>query len=267
MDGMACRDVSPGAALLMEIFGDANPGPISIFLQTWDKCVFKVDFHEHADNVPRRPVVVRIDTESDSVMKDFILTTTMQRIASAVAPAFVPDTVQVGKATNDDGRVFSLSVVEYVEGETLEDTWEALHPANQKAIIAEIIGLLRQFQSLKPTDKRVLELKEESRKSFGVNSAPTDTVTSLGGPSLGQPSGGSQLLELILKRRQLKHPFCSIDSDNSLSYITLRSVFEDLGSITVNRELMDEWPKDSVFCQNDITPRNIILRSTTCGPD
>ena len=55
MDGIACRDVSPHASLLLEIFNDANPGIVSIFLQIWDKCVFKVDFHERADIALRQP--------------------------------------------------------------------------------------------------------------------------------------------------------------------------------------------------------------------
>jgi hypothetical protein len=42
----------------------------------------------------------------------------------------------------------------------------------------------------------------------------------------------------------------------------IQSNFEELGSATVSNSDMEQWPKEAVFCHNDLTPRNLMLQPT-----
>lgn len=42
----------------------------------------------------------------------------MQEIAAACIPGLVPETFQVGSATNEQGREFQFCMIEFVEGIT-----------------------------------------------------------------------------------------------------------------------------------------------------
>jgi hypothetical protein len=52
-------DVIPDDSLLEQIFGDDRPETTSIFLQNWDKCVFKAEFPQDFENC-NSPRVVRL---------------------------------------------------------------------------------------------------------------------------------------------------------------------------------------------------------------
>jgi thiamine kinase-like enzyme len=48
--------------------------------------------------------------------------------------------------------------------------------------------------------------------------------------------------------------------------LAIQSNFEDLRSTTVRDSDMEQWPQEAVFCHNDLTPRNLILKASE-GPD
>lgn len=42
----------------------------------------------------------------------------------------------------------------------------------------------------------------------------------------------------------------------------IRSRFEGIDSVTVSDSDTEQWPKEAVFCHNDLTPSNLILQSS-----
>ena len=118
---MTDYEVTPDDSLLEQIVTTNQPGTISIFLQNWDKCIFKVQFPNGLNDC--RPVcVVRLEAENEN-LETFTTIAAMQQIAATIIPELVPRTLQIGKAKNSQGRMFHFSVIELVEGDLLEDVW------------------------------------------------------------------------------------------------------------------------------------------------
>ncbi|EHK97938.1 hypothetical protein M7I_6278 [Glarea lozoyensis 74030] len=42
--------------------------------------------------------------------------------------------------------------------------------------------------------------------------------------------------------------------------VKIQSNFDELGSLIVRKSDMDQWLREAVFCHNDLTPRNLILK-------
>lgn len=140
---MADRNVSPDECLLRHIFTTNEPKSISIFLQNWDKCVFKAEFPKDPQS-DHTTYVVRLESE-DEKPKNFAMTAAMQQIAATVIPDLVPKTIQVGKAANAQGRMFYFLVVELVEGDLLEDAWQLMSVDEQNNVVAELVEALQKI--------------------------------------------------------------------------------------------------------------------------
>lgn len=88
---MTDRDVNPDECLLRHIFTTNQPKAISIFLQVWDKCVFKAEFKKDPKN-DYTTCVVRLESE-DEKPRNFTMIAAMQQIADTILPDLVPKTL------------------------------------------------------------------------------------------------------------------------------------------------------------------------------
>jgi hypothetical protein len=184
---MADRDVTPDDSLLGQIFTTNLPETISIFLQNWDKCVFKAEFPRDGEH-HHSTCVVRLEAENKN-LKTFTTIASMQQM-----------------------RMFHFSVIELVEGDLLEDMWQQMSAKEQSSVVAELVKALEKLHSVRLSDKWVKEilgkmLPEESdgiKKSFEQSGA-------FGGPHTGFLNGGPALLDSIMARRRLNKPFFTIE--------------------------------------------------------
>lgn len=256
---MADCDVTPDDSLLKQIFPANQPGNISILLQNWDKCVFKAEFPNGIED-RHSARVVRLEAENENSRR-FTTIAAIQQIAATIIPNLVPQTLQVGKAKNAQGRMFHFSVVELVEGHLLEDVWHQMSAEEQGSVVAELVEALEKLHSVRLRDnfKKILgemlrEEGDEVLKSF-------EQPGVFGGPFTGFLNSGHALLCSVVERRKLKKPFCRMELDVNSREIRIQSSFEELGSTILSYSDIDKWPGEAVLCHNDFTPRNLILQS------
>ncbi len=88
---MADRDVTPDDSLLKQIFTTNQLETISIFLQNWDKCVFKAEFPKGLED-RHSACVVRLEAENEN-LKTFTTIAAMQQIAATIIPELLPQTL------------------------------------------------------------------------------------------------------------------------------------------------------------------------------
>ena len=144
---MADRDVTSDDSLLKQIFTTNQPETISIFLQNWDKCVFKAEFPKGLED-RHSACVVRLEAENEN-LKTFTTIAAMQQIAATIIPELVPQILQVGKAKNAQGRMFHFSVIKLVEGDLLEDVWQQMRVEEQSSVVAELVEALEKLHSVR----------------------------------------------------------------------------------------------------------------------
>jgi thiamine kinase-like enzyme len=141
-----------------------------------------------------------------------------------------------------------------IEGVTLDDVWEQIGPENRHSVLSEIVEALEKLHCIWPSDRKV---KDALHNTSGDRE---NEVAVFGGPHTGFLHDGHDLLNAIMERTKIKTPFCSLDSPPNTQQTTVHSTHKDLGSLTIAHTDMSKWPLEAVFCHNDITPRNIILR-------
>ncbi|KAL5330823.1 hypothetical protein ACEPPN_000347 [Leptodophora sp. 'Broadleaf-Isolate-01'] len=257
---MADRDVTPDDSLLKQIFTTNQPETISIFLQNWDKCVFKAEFPKGLED-RHSACVVRLEAENDN-LKTFTTIAAIQQIAAIIIPELVPQTLQVGKAKNSQGRMFHFSVIELVEGDLLEDVWQQMSAEEQSSVVAELVEALEKLHSVRLSDKGVKEILGKTLREEGDEVLKSfEQPGAFGGPHTGFLNDGPALLDSIMERRKLKKPFCTMESIVGSQDIRIQSSFKELGSIVINNSDIDKWPGEAVLCHNDPNPRNLILQS------
>ncbi|KAK0110877.1 hypothetical protein ONS96_002464 [Cadophora gregata f. sp. sojae] len=261
---MPDHDITPDATLLNQIFTTHHPETISILLQNLEKCIFRAEFpnslpnHHHAARV-----VVRLEAENEN-LKTFTTIAAIQRLAASIIPNLVPQTLQVGKVKNAQGRIFNFSVIEFVEGELLDDVWWQMSAEEQRCVVIELVEALEKLHNARLSDTKVQEILGKSLREEGgeVLKSFEQAAGIFGGPHTGYLNGGPALLESIMERRKLKNkPFCTMESLVDSQAISIQSNYEELGSILINTSDIDKWSGDAVLCHNDLTPRNLILQS------
>ena len=60
----------------------------------------------------------------------------------------------------------------------------------------------------------------------------------------------------------MRRPFYTIQPITHPKGLVIKSSFEHVGSIRLSDSDMEQWPKEAVFCHNDLTLRNLILQSS-----
>jgi serine/threonine protein kinase len=254
---MAGRDVALDESLLMHIFAKNQPSSVSIILQNWDKCVFTAVFPNALKN-GRHSCVVRLEAQNDK-SAHFTTVAAMQEIAATCIPGLVPETLQVGSAANEQGREFQFCMMEFVDGITLEEAWDQMTGEDRRSITTAVVEALSKLHSMRLSDAKVQMIL---RRALGEGSDEVLKKAAIGGPMTGFLDHGRSLLSFIEQRSKLQRPFYIIQPIADPKGLIIKSSFEDLGSITVSDLDMEQWPKEAVFCHNDLTPRNLILRST-----
>ncbi|EPE33505.1 Protein kinase-like (PK-like) [Glarea lozoyensis ATCC 20868] len=256
---MADRNVTPDPCLLQQIFKDSQPKNISMFVQTWDKCVFKAEFSK--DESVHPSCVVRIEAENKN-LTTFATTAAMQQIARIIIPHLVPQTLQIGKATNEQKKLFNFSVSELVDGPTLADVWHDLDDIERNLIINDLTDALIRLNALQLNDgpiKAILlnSLGGGEEEEIWKGLARGDVF---GGLHTGVLNEGPALLTSIMENLKLKKTFCTMETLPNSQDVKIQSNFDELGSLIVRKSDMDQWLREAVFCHNDLTPRNLILK-------
>ncbi|KAK4205222.1 hypothetical protein QBC40DRAFT_271293 [Triangularia verruculosa] len=259
---MADREVVPDDSLLEHIFGDNLPSSFNILLNNWDKCIFAATVPNSLSN-GQHSCVVRLEATNDDASR-FTMVAAMQEIAAVHLPGLVSETLRISKATNKQGKEFHFSVMDLVEGSTLEEVWEQMTGENQKSVVSAIVAALSKLQSVKLSDAEVQTILH---RVIGEENPNELTKGKLGGPSTGWLADGRSLLSAIEEMWQWRQPFYTIrPSESPQGAVVIESKVEGLGSVTVSDSDVGQWPIEAGFCHNDVTPRNIMVRLTG-GPD
>lgn len=248
------RVVTPDECILNNIFSEQHrPTNTSVFLQNWQKCIFKAEF---PDGLP--PRVVRLEA-ADAEACPFTMVAAMQEIAATRIADLVPKILQVGTVANAKGRQFQFCVMELAEGDTLNNVWDDMNDLDRTSVVTAVVDAMEQLHAVRLSDDSTQSIL---RQTLGDQEDREAVLrASFGGPSTGFLDDGPTLLAIILKRLKLKNPFCSIESATNPDGIVVRSIFDDLGSITVKDSDMARWPKEAVFCHNDLNAHNIMIQS------
>ncbi|GAB1312403.1 Aminoglycoside phosphotransferase domain-containing protein [Madurella fahalii] len=252
---MADRDVAPDENLLKHIFASNRPSSISIILQNWDKCMFTAVLPNALRNC-RHSCVVRLEAQNGE-SAHFTMVAAMQEIAATCIPDLVPETLQVGSAADGQGREFQFCVMELVEGVTLEEAWDQMTDEDRRSVTTAIVEALSKLHSVRLSDAKVQAIL---RRALGEGSEEILDKAAMGGPLTGFLNDGSSLLSSIEQKWKLRRPFYTIQPIADPKGLVIQSHFEDVGLITVSDSDMEQWPKEAVFCHNDLTPRNLILQ-------
>ncbi|KAJ0165757.1 hypothetical protein CTA2_10080 [Colletotrichum tanaceti] len=262
---MGSRHIAPDQVLLSQIFPDQPQASTSIILQNWDKCVFKASFPDAPESC--RPRVVRLEViRQDDEATQFNVVSAMQKIAADALHDLVPATSEIGIASNGEGRRLRFCVTDFVDGVTLEEVWDQMDGGNQQSVVAALVEALRKLHSMRLSDDRVRDVLRQGMDEPDVE-AFQEAV--MGGPSTGFLRDGPALLRAVARRLELKKPFhTTTPIPGSDGGLVLRSHFDELGSVELqNTTVMEQWGREAVFCHNDLTPRNIILRPRSAAAD
>lgn len=125
--------------------------------------------------------------------------------------------------------------------------------------MAELVEALNKLHFVRLSDSWA---KEILSKMHGADDEFLETLEQplvFGSPHTGFLKDGPTLLHYIMKRRKLNHLFYTTNINSE--EIKIQSSFEELGSTIVTDNDMENWPEEAVFCHNDLTARNFILRS------
>ncbi|KAK0375335.1 hypothetical protein CLIM01_07286 [Colletotrichum limetticola] len=280
---MDSRDLGPDDALLNQIFPDQPHVSIdSIFVQTWDKCVFKASFPHARQSDTSRPDISKPDARKpppsylirlEVVAKNeestqFATVSAMQQIASLAIPKLIPKTYRTGMTNNAQRKLVQFSVTKYIKGKTLEDVWEQMSDENQQSVMAALVEALQKLHSLRIPDsldriRDILAKCELPLAPGGLREHILGETDFMGGPSTGffAPKDGPALLSAIDKRWELSgRPFYAKVATES-GGVVVQSEYSDLGFVKVEKGCWEEWYREAVLCHNDLNPRNIIVSS------
>ncbi len=256
------QDLFPDGAVIQHIFEEAIPDyRISILLQDWNKCIFKVDPDASLTGRYKRPVVVRLETTEQCTVSEFALTAELQRLASDTLPGTVPAVLQFGKVSSAGGLEYCFSIVEFVEGVTLDSVWADLNETSKEAVVNDIIDALKLLHARGLRDENLQTVLEQAADNQKDVRAPKTLY--FGGAHTMSLTTGEALLDAIMERWKLKQPFCDVAKEENLKSITIKSRFSDLGSVTIGQHEMGQWLEEAVLCHNDLTPNNILLKRTS----
>lgn len=100
--------------------------------------------------------VVRLEADAETSNK-FASIAALQWIAATIIPDLVPQNLQLGKAKNAQGRMFRFSVIEFVEGDLLDDIWQQLSADEQRSIVTTLVEALEKLHSVRLNDKDIKE--------------------------------------------------------------------------------------------------------------
>ena len=154
----------------------------------------------------------------------------MQAIAAAhrlpdLVPKALNTSVGADAAVDGKGRRFQFSVMEYVEGDTLE-VWDQLSLDNHRTVAADLADTVRRLHRIRLEDEVVQEI---------LSGLPTDSFAQSAtfcGPALGILADWSALLAALGQKWQLEGQHI-YDIEAEGDDFVVRSVFHDVPHVTV----------------------------------
>jgi aminoglycoside phosphotransferase (APT) family kinase protein len=182
----------------------------------------------------------------------------MQEIAATSIPGLVPEALQIGSTAKEQGREFQFSTMEFVDGVTLEEAWDEMTDEDHISTISDVVEALSMLRSLRLCDPKVQTIL---RRVLGEGSQDAFEKGAIGGPLTGFLNDGPSLLSSIEQRWSLQRPFHTIQAIADPEGLIIKSSFADLASAIISNSDMEQWPKEAVFCHNDLSPCNLILQS------
>ncbi|CAK7218959.1 hypothetical protein SCUCBS95973_003659 [Sporothrix curviconia] len=255
------RDVVPDEAILAYIFGASHePTSTTLVLQTWEKCVFRADFDNGEPSC-----FVRMEAKDSDPPPQLGAVSALQAVAAHYLPGLVPKMLKTGvgadAAVNKQGRRFEFSVMAFAEGETLEAVWDDLSLENQQAIVAELSTAVQTLHKVRLEDPVVQDLL--------AGPVPAASTARLGCLSTGFVADGEAFLIALGQKWELKdrhlYDIDKIDASDGDDGFFVFSAFDGIPPVTVRTAHLEQWPHEAVFCHNDLSPRNIIVQTTTVG--
>ncbi|KAI1734585.1 kinase-like domain-containing protein [Xylaria scruposa] len=250
--------LSPDDTLLEQIFGAHQPENISFYLQGRYKCIFKATFAADIKG-SHPPCVARLEVRNEYSI-DQATVASMQQIARSILPDLVPKTIRTGTATNSAETTFNFWLTEFVDGDVLEDVWEKLDPDEQNSIAIAIAEAVRKLHRCQLQIGGANETK--AKNSPGSTDFNIDRRL-FGGPHTGFLTDGSALIDTIMQRWKLIEDSSTKHHVSESRGIKIQSNYEDLGSVFIKTSELEQWPNEAVFCHNDLTPDNIIIKPHT----
>jgi hypothetical protein len=230
---------------------------VSIILQNWDKCIFSAAFPSALEN-GRHSCVVRLEALGEQP-PHFAVVAATQGIAATCIPDLIPETLRTGTAGNGHGREFEYGILELVEGVTLEEAWDHMSAEDWRSVTAAIIEAVSKLQSVRLGDAKVQAIL---RRALSEGSEEALDKAVMGGPLTGFLDDGPSFMSAIEQKWKLRVPFHTSQPISEPEGVVITSIFDDLGSVTVTTSNMEQWPTEAVFCHNDLTPRNVMVRAT-----
>ncbi|KAK0668289.1 hypothetical protein QBC41DRAFT_393944, partial [Cercophora samala] len=256
MANSGSHDVVPDSSLLKAIFGDNEPLNVSIVRKDADSCIFKAIVpiklgHGH------HSCFVRLEALTEQP-PSFYMAAAMQEIASSCIEHLVPETIQVGTATNDQKIEFQFWVMELVKGNSVEDAWDQMDDENRISVVKTLVKVLSSLQYLELSDWKVQNILQVS---LGEHRKEEVTKAVLGGPLSGFMDDAWDLLSFLVQSFELtmSNRFHTIESMLNPDGVEMRSTSKNVDSVRINDVDIDR-SKEAVFCHNDIRPQNIMVR-------
>ncbi|KDN70503.1 hypothetical protein CSUB01_07948 [Colletotrichum sublineola] len=236
------RDLVPDEKTLNAIFQcvDVEPKVIS---STFETCTFSI--HTQTPLLPGHPtdLLVRLETSGHHLHQ----VAALQSLARVQLPDLVPLVVSHGTTKMGGGMEVDYMVSEYVTGTTtLEAVWDTLGSIDQERLMDLVVRAVKRLQT------RVRNIQE-------VGTQPDNAK--VGGPKLGYFQDMEQFLDGKLQSSDSDPFHCRLL--NVDGGILLESDFQDIGQVELTRADLDELKHHTVFCHNDLEPRNILVRPST----
>ncbi|KAJ9657262.1 hypothetical protein H2201_008243 [Coniosporium apollinis] len=258
MDSTEERDLTPSDDILQNMFGEHKPAKLEILAQTFQSCTFSVHTSETSSSYHLKDLLVRLELSSGRLQA----VAELQRLAYLHIPELVPKTFDLGTVTTADGRQLDYSVTQFVAGTTvLESVWQDLDDDQQAALMNSVVDAVTKIQRLKLDDKPVQATLSATAYIFGGLDTGTSIQHPLGGPELGYLRDTAAFLAGIIKANSPKSPTSSIVPSLSGDGITMTSTYDNLGSVHIPQSDLDFLQQHSIFCYNDLEPRNLLVRA------
>ncbi|KAG9242526.1 hypothetical protein BJ878DRAFT_425715 [Calycina marina] len=251
-------------ALLDQIFaGEKLEGLVKLekpvyITQNQHKCVFRIVNRGKA-------YIVRLTSEEKESHELRAWTTTLQAIARLALPTLVPHTLMIGTAHNAQDQWFHYSVNKFIEGQSLDNTWEHLSTDNQRLVVAQIIMAQEKLHIL-PFQVPYFNRCTWNRRTIswpvgqvieGIE-CPGDVIF---GSWVDFAFNGQGLLKNYVNFRKAKNVGCILARDATSRNTVLQSpASTSYGQVGIHPFDVEHWRLDAVLCHNDLNPPNIILR-------
>ncbi|KAH6847419.1 hypothetical protein B0I37DRAFT_430962 [Chaetomium sp. MPI-CAGE-AT-0009] len=251
----------PDQQILSAIFPDVpniTADLCTVISNTFETCTFRVQLATEPRPGFPADLVIRLQTAGSHLAA----IAKLQHLAHLQLPHLVPETLDVGSATDATGREVDYSVTPFLDGTTvLEEIWAGLDPRNQRSLVESIVVAMEQLQKVSAQNPDVFHIVQQYDKS--PSESQPSTKSPLGSPHTGFYPGIKQLLEAFLGERAAKSQACEIlDTDDG---IVVRSAVDEIGEIELSKSDLDHLMGRIVFCHNDLEPRNILVRQVGDG--